>query len=361
MAATNNESAMTRAVELARTPDFVGGGNPRVGCVLLDQAGSVLAQGWHGGAGTDHAEVMALRRAGAAARGATAVVTLEPCAHTGRTGPCVAALISAGVRRVIFAQADPDPVAAGGARRLREAGIEVIGPTGLAAALELNQRWTVAVARGRPYVILKLATTLDGRVAAADGSSRWVTGPQARAQGHRLRAEVDAVLVGTGTVLVDDPQLTARDEFEPRVQPLRVVVGYRDIARAARINDDQATTIQLRTHDLNQALAQLFDRGVRSVLVEGGRTIATSLLVRELVDRLDWFIAPALLGDTGLPAIGDLGIAGIAGALRWSVTSNRILGADTYLQLRPADQAGTVGATSVNRAGRGEHSAPRAT
>ena len=334
----NAEQAMTRAVKLARTPSFVSGGNPRVGCVLLDPEGGLIAEGWHEGAGTAHAEVMALRRAGDATRGATAVVTLEPCGHTGRTGPCAQALISAGVNRVIFAQADPDPVAAGGAARLRAAGIEVSGPTGDAAALALNEEWTIAVSRGWPYVILKIAATLDGRVAAGDGSSRWITGPQARDQGHRLRTDVDAVLVGTGTVMIDDPQLTARGEPAPRAQPLRVIVGYRDVPPASRVWDDQALTIQLRTHDLREALVQLFDRGVRSVLVEGGRTIATSLLVRDLVDRLDWFVAPALLGDAGLPAVGDLGISGITGALRWSVISQQILGSDTYLQLRLADR-----------------------
>lgn len=345
MSMISTDEVMARAVELARTPKFAAGGNPRVGCVLVEAHGGLIAEGWHEGAGTDHAEAMALRLAGTRARGATAVVTLEPCAHTGRTGPCADALILAGVRRVIFAQSDPDPVAAGGARRLRDAGIEVIGPTGDAHALALNERWTSAAARGWPYVILKVAATLDGRVAAGDGSSRWITGPQARAQGHRLRTEVDAVLVGTGTVMIDDPQLTARCEPPAPIQPLRVVVGYRDIPPGSRVCDGQAPTLQLRTHDLSEALARLFERGVRSVLVEGGRTIATSLLVRDLVDRLDWFIAPALLGDTGLPAIGDLGISGIDGALRWSVTSHQILGLDTYLQLRPADRTEAAGST----------------
>lgn len=326
-------TAMARAVALARTPNFVSGGNPRVGCVLLDSAGEMIAEGWHEGAGTAHAEVMALRRAGARARAATAVVTLEPCRHTGRTGPCTQALIAAGVTRVIFAQSDPDPIGAGGAQRLCEAGIEVIGPTGEAAALALNEEWTIAVSRGRPYVILKVAATLDGRVAAGDGSSRWITGREARTQGHRLRAAVDAVLVGTGTVMIDNPRLTARGEYSARTQPLRVVVGYRDIDPDSHVLDDAAPTVQLKTHDLDEVLLRLYGQGVRSVLAEGGRTIATTLLVRDLVDRLDWFTAPALLGDTGLPAVGDLGITGIEGALRWVPKSHQILGVDTYAQL----------------------------
>ncbi|NAZ88631.1 bifunctional diaminohydroxyphosphoribosylaminopyrimidine deaminase/5-amino-6-(5-phosphoribosylamino)uracil reductase RibD, partial [Kineococcus indalonis] len=203
---------MRRALQLAALGPATGP-NPRVGCVLIDDAGRPLAEGHHRGAGTAHAEAAALAdlaARGLSARGATAVVTLEPCTHTGRTGPCAQALLAAGVRRVVVADTDPNPAAAGGAALLAAAGVEV--ETGLLAgqARALNERWATAVGRGRPWVTWKFAATLDGRSAAADGSSRWITSAAARADVHRLRAEHDAVLVGTGTALADDPALTVR-------------------------------------------------------------------------------------------------------------------------------------------------------
>ncbi len=206
--------AMRRALTLAATSGVPRGPNPRVGCVLLAPDGTEVGEGFHRGAGTPHAEVAALTAAGDDARGATAVVTLEPCDHTGRTGPCSEALLAAGVRRVVFAQADGSPVARGGAERLRAAGVEV--EEGLLAeeARLLNRAWTFALEHSRPFVTWKLATTLDGRSAAADGSSRWVSSRAARLDTHRLRAECDVMMVGTGTVAVDDPRLTVRDEVD---------------------------------------------------------------------------------------------------------------------------------------------------
>src|SRR4051812_43769812 len=213
------QAAMARALELAATPGVPLGPNPRVGCVLLDDSGATVAEGHHRGAGSPHAEADALARAGERARGTTAVVTLEPCAHTGRTGPCAVALRDAGVRRVVFAQADPNPVAAGGGVLLREAGIEVEEGLRRDDARALNRTWTFAVEHGRPFVTWKFATTLDGKSAAADGTSRWITSHAARVDAHRLRALCDAMLVGTGTVEVDDPALTVRDEYdEPLVE-----------------------------------------------------------------------------------------------------------------------------------------------
>src|SRR4051794_34286737 len=225
------QAAMVRALELAATPGVPLGPNPRVGCVLLDDTGATVAEGHHRGAGSPHAEADALARAGARARGTTAVVTLEPCAHTGRTGPCAVALREAGVRRVVFAQADPNPVAAGGAALLREGGIHVESGLLLDQARALNRVWTYAVEHGRPFVTWKFATTLDGRSAAADGSSRWVSSRAARLDTHRLRALCDVMLVGANTVAVDDPLLTVRDEHGQPLdhQPLRVVMGERDL------------------------------------------------------------------------------------------------------------------------------------
>ena len=206
---------MRRALALAASPGVPTGPNPRVGCVLLDAGGRTVAEGWHRGAGSPHAEVDALRQAGDVARGATAVVTLEPCNHTGRTGPCARALVEAGVRRVVFAQRDPNPVAAGGAATLRAAGVEVEGGLLEDEARQVNREWTFAMDHGRPFVTWKFATTLDGRSAAADGTSRWVSSRAARVDTHRLRALCDTMLVGSGTIAVDDPLLTVRDDERP--------------------------------------------------------------------------------------------------------------------------------------------------
>jgi diaminohydroxyphosphoribosylaminopyrimidine deaminase/5-amino-6-(5-phosphoribosylamino)uracil reductase len=319
-------SAMRRALALAASPGVPLGPNPRVGCVLLDLDGSVVGEGHHRGAGTPHAEVDALTSAGAAARGATAVVTLEPCNHTGRTGPCAEALVAAGVRRVVIAQRDTNPVAVGGLETLVAAGVEV--ESGLLAdeARALNRDWTFAVEHRRPFVTWKAATTLDGRIAAADGGSRWVSSPAARLDGHRLRTVVDSMLVGTRTVAVDDPHLTARDpDGRPLpTQPLRVVMGERDLPADRRIFDEAAETLHLRTRDPETALAELFGRDRHHVLLEGGPTLAAAFLRADLVDEVVVYLAPILLG-AGLSAVGDLGITAIDHALHLPVTDVTVL------------------------------------
>jgi diaminohydroxyphosphoribosylaminopyrimidine deaminase/5-amino-6-(5-phosphoribosylamino)uracil reductase len=322
------QAAMARAVALAATPGVPLGPNPRVGCVLLDDTGATIAEGYHRGAGSPHAEADALARAGERARGTTAVVTLEPCAHTGRTGPCAVALPEAGVRRVVFAQADPNPVAAGGGALLREAGVEVEQGLMRDDARALNRVWTFAVEHGRPFVTWKFATTLDGRSAAADGTSRWVSSRAARLDTHRLRALCDVMLVGTGTVLVDDPQLTVRDEHDqplPRArQPLRVVMGERDLPATSRVLDDQAETLRLRTRDPQTALETLFERDRQHVFLEGGPTLAAAFLRAGLVDEIVTYVAPMLLGS-GQQALADVGITTIADALRPVVTDVTVL------------------------------------
>lgn len=309
--------AMRRAIELAASVDIPDGPNPRVGCVLLDSEGRTLAEGVHRGAGTAHAEVDALSKAGEAARDATAVVTLEPCDHVGRTGPCSEALIQAGVSRVIFAQADPHALAAGGAQRLRLAGVEAEGGLLAEESARLNEAWTHAVTTGRPFVTWKVAATLDGRVAAADGSSRWISGEASRAEVHRWRERCDAIAVGTGTVSVDDPHLTARDgEGRLRdVQPLRVVVGMRDIPAGARVLDEAALTAHLRTHDPAEVLDALARREVRHLLLEGGPRLAAAFLAAGAVDQVVWYVAPLLLG-AGSPALADLGVTTLGDAIR---------------------------------------------
>lgn len=326
---------MVRALELAaRGPRK--GPNPRVGCVLLAPDGLVLAEGHHRGAGTAHAEADALLQARAAhgpdaARGATAVVTLEPCAHHGRTGPCTDALRDAGVSRVVHAQDDPNPAAAGGAARLRAAGIDVVGGLLADDARVLNATWTRAVTLARPVVTWKLATSLDGRSAAADGTSRWISGRSARHDVHRLRAGVDAVLVGTGTALADDPDLGVRHVPLDGPAPERVVVGMRDLApssRLARAAEAGEPVHHLRTRDPRAVLAALWELEHRHVLLEGGPTLAAAFWRAGLVDEVVAYVAPVLLG-AGHSAVTDLGTGTIADAARLDVTDVTVLPADT--------------------------------
>jgi diaminohydroxyphosphoribosylaminopyrimidine deaminase/5-amino-6-(5-phosphoribosylamino)uracil reductase len=323
---TAERDAMRRALELAATPGVPLGPNPRVGCVLLDGDGRTVAEGRHRGAGTLHAEADALQQAGDRARGTTAVVTLEPCNHTGRTGPCAQALVAAGVRRVVFAQPDPNPAAAGGAATLAAAGVEVEAGLLLDEARALNRVWTFAVDHARPFVTWKFATTLDGRSAAADGTSRWVSSRAARLDAHRLRALCDVMLVGTNTVAVDDPQLTVRDADDRPLQrqPLRVVMGERDLDPGRRVLDGQAETLHLRTRDPRAALAELHARDRQHVFLEGGPTLAAAFLRAGLVDEIVTYVAPMLLG-AGRSAIADLGITTIADALRPRVTDVAVL------------------------------------
>ena len=318
-------AAMRRALAIAATPGVPLGPNPRVGCVLLDADGTPVAEGFHRGAGTPHAEVAALAEAGAAARGTTAVVTLEPCNHTGRTGPCAQALVEAGVRRVLVAQRDPNPVAQGGTATLEAAGIEVVHDVLAAEARTVNRAWTFAVEHGRPFVTWKFATTLDGRSAAADGTSRWISSRAARLDTHRLRAQCDVMLVGTGTVEVDDPQLTVRDEVDAPLphQPLRAVMGERDLAPDRRVLDDAAETVHLRTRDPREALATLFARDRQHVFLEGGPTLAKAFLAAGLVDEVVTYVAPMLLGG-GRSAVADLGITTNADAVHLRVTGVRV-------------------------------------
>jgi diaminohydroxyphosphoribosylaminopyrimidine deaminase/5-amino-6-(5-phosphoribosylamino)uracil reductase len=332
------QRAMQRALALAVTPGVPLGPNPRVGCVLLAPDGTTIAEGFHRGAGTPHAEAAALAEAREAARGATAVVTLEPCNHTGRTGPCSEALIAAGVRRVVFAQPDANPVAVGGAGRLREAGVEVVGGEHIAEAQAINRAWTFAIVHRRPFVTWKFATTLDGRSAAADGTSRWVSSRAARLDTHRLRGLCDAMLVGTNTVAVDDPELTVRDEVDEPVaiQPLRAVMGMRDLPADRRVFNDRAETVHLRTRDPEEALGRLQELDRQHVFLEGGPTLAGVFLSAGLVDEVVAYVAPMLLGE-GRSAVADLGIGTIADALHLHVSDVSVLqghdGEDTNVRL----------------------------
>ncbi|MGB7449396.1 MAG: bifunctional diaminohydroxyphosphoribosylaminopyrimidine deaminase/5-amino-6-(5-phosphoribosylamino)uracil reductase RibD [Ornithinimicrobium sp.] len=305
--------------------------NPRVGCVVLDAAGALVGLGHHDGAGSAHAEVVALTEAGARAEGGTAYVSLEPCGHTGRTPPCTRALRESGVSRVVYARADPDPRAAGGGQWLRRHGV-LTEQVELAEADDLVRHWAFAVTHGRPWVTWKVATTLDGRVAASDGSSAWVTGEQARADVHRLRSRCGAIVVGTGTALADDPGLTARrpDGTLYADQPLRVVVGARDLPAGARVEP----ALRLRSGEVGEVTEALHSRGVRRVLLEGGPTLAAAFWRAGSVDEVIAYVAPALLGS-GAPAVADLGIETIADIARMDIVDVTRVGADVRITGHP--------------------------
>lgn len=330
--------AMRRALAAAAEGP-ARGVNPRVGCVILAPDGAELAIGWHRGVGTAHAEVDALARLEpGAAHGSTAVVTLEPCNHTGHTGPCSEALIEAGVARVVYAVADPGRHSGGGARRLREAGVEVVAGLLEDEVGAFLDDWLFAARHGRPFVTLKWASSLDGRTAAADGTSRWITGAAARQRVHEQRAAHEAILVGTGTVLADDPSLTARGDAGELLaqQPIPVVVGERDIPDGAAVRAHPHPVIQLRSRDLRDALAQLHARGIRTVYVEGGPTIASALVAAGLVDAYSVYLAPTLIGGPRT-ALTDIGVATIGEQRMLSVESVESLGSDLLITARARD------------------------
>lgn len=357
MATPAEAAAMQRAVELARGVLGTTNPNPAVGAVVLDRDGKTAASGATRPAGDAHAEIVALTAAGERAVGGTLVVTLEPCRHVGRTGPCTDAVVAAGITRVVYAVADPFAPAAGGAEVLRSAGVDVESGLLAAEASRDLMPWLTAVRRRRPHVTWKYAATLDGRTAAADGTSRWITGEESRRDVHRLRAQSDAVVVGIGTVLADDTHLTVRDWPTTR-QPLRVVVDGKartpqsahildsaartliavgddaDPERVKPLRDTGAEVIELPRRDglidLAALMAALFEREQLLVLLEGGATLAGSFVEQRLVDTVVGYHAPALLG-AGPPVLHDAGIPTISAAVRLTVTDVTTLGEDVRI------------------------------
>ncbi|MER8046235.1 bifunctional diaminohydroxyphosphoribosylaminopyrimidine deaminase/5-amino-6-(5-phosphoribosylamino)uracil reductase RibD [Streptomyces sp. NPDC094032] len=356
MATPADITAMRSAIALAARGLGSTSPNPVVGCVITDASGHPVGRGYHQRAGGPHAEIHALREAGVLARGGTAYVTLEPCNHTGRTGPCAQALIEAGISRVEYAVGDPNPQATGGADTLRAAGVEV-GQGLLEAEAETgNLAWLTSVRRGRPFVRWKYAATLDGRVAAADGTSRWISSAESRSDVHRLRAESDAVVVGGGTLRADDPHLAVRG-IDDVTQPLRVALDTRaTVPPTAHVLDDAAPTLlvvgeQADTRhlpgvellrlplrdgrvDVHDLLAGLYERGVRSVLLEGGPTLAGSFVAADAVDQVVGYLAPVLLG-AGPAALVDAGISTLTEALRLDITDIERIGPDLRVTAVP--------------------------
>jgi diaminohydroxyphosphoribosylaminopyrimidine deaminase/5-amino-6-(5-phosphoribosylamino)uracil reductase len=332
MSSHKYEFAMRRALELALLGP-AHGVNPQVGAVILDSDLNIIAEGFHRGSGTAHAEVDALSKLDSMPAGATAVVTLEPCNHTGKTGPCAQALIEAGVSRVVFASNDPGEASAGGAATLRAAGIEVVSGVLQVEADDQLRVWLTANRRKRPFVTLKWATSIDGRAAANDGTSKWISGAESRADSHKRRSEVDAILVGTATVIADDPELTARkpDGSLYEHQPLRVIIGERELPIDARVFNDDAQTLQLRTHSLHGILEALWQEGIKHVWVEGGPTVASQFVRLGLVDEFLIYLAPLLLGGDRT-AIGDIGIENITAGKQLEFVEVKHLGNDIFIR-----------------------------
>lgn len=350
---------MRRALELAERGWGRVAPNPLVGAVLVRE-GEVVGEGWHAEYGRSHAEVAALLAAGEKARGATAYISLEPCSHHGKTPPCTEALLQAGVTRVVYAASDPDPEAQGGAAILEAAGVSVVGGVEVAAARDQNAPFLHGHSPAgleRPWIELKLAMSLDARIADARGRSAWITGEVARAEVHRLRAGRDAICVGIGTALADDPSLTARGPIEPRVPPVRIVFdrtlrlpASSALARTARsvpvwvvagpdAPDESRRVLEgqgvevIPAKDLAGALRILRDRGIGSMLVEGGGAFAATLVRADMVDRLTLFYAPILLGDGALSPFLGVEVASLEAAYRWRHLRTEILGADTLISL----------------------------
>jgi diaminohydroxyphosphoribosylaminopyrimidine deaminase/5-amino-6-(5-phosphoribosylamino)uracil reductase len=359
-ASEQDRAFVRRAVELAWRGWGRVAPNPMVGCVIVRDDGQVVGEGWHTEYGQPHAEVEALRAAGDSARGATAYVSLEPCSHHGKTPPCTGALIAAGVRRVVFGGFDPNPKARGGADVLRAAGIEVLGGVEEAAVRDQNAAFFHAhspAGAERPLVALKLAMSLDARIADRDGRSVWITGDEARAETHRLRAGYDAIAVGIGTALADDPQLTVRGAVEPRVPPSRIVfdralrlspdsklvrtardvpvfvVADPDAPQELRQPLEDAGVTIITASGLDAQLRAIREAGVRSMFVEGGAVLASALLASDAVDRMYLFYAPVLIGPDGRAPFASIPSPALADATRWRRLDTQAFGADTLIAL----------------------------
>ena len=330
---------MRRAFALAKKGPLVNE-NPRVGCVLVTDDGVVVAEGFHRGAGHDHAEVDALtklRAKGIPSAGLTAVVSLEPCRHEGRTPPCAKGLVEAGISRVVYSVSDPGGESAEGAKYLHDNGVEVIGGVLADEGVDVIRHWHTATALGRPFVTVKWAQSLDGRIAASDGTSQWITSAESRSLVHEDRSNHGAIVVGTETALVDDPSLTARTDdgdLYP-TQPHAVVIGLRDIPATAKLHQHPGGFSHFRTHDVGDVLAELFRRGIRSCYVEGGATLIAAFVRAGLVDEYHITMGPMLIGGDKV-AITDIGVSSLHEARHLDIVDFFVTGGDIRIVARPA-------------------------
>lgn len=326
-----HESFMQTAIECAKSVELNQDINPRVGALLVDENNEVVATGFHRGSGTLHAEVDAINKVKGLS-GLTLYSTLEPCNSTGKQGPCSQAIIEAGIKKVVIGQPDFNPNMSGGAEYLVANGVEVITGVLSDQCAQLNESWNFAHITGRPWVIWKIATSLDGFIAAKDGSSKWITSEAARDQVQDLRASVGAIVTGTGTALADDPQLTVR-KVQLENQPLRVVVGKRKLLDGANLLKGQKPALHI-ADDIQIALTKLWTEfGIHKVLVEAGPGLSNSLWRNQLVDEVYWYQAPLILG-AGIGAIGDFGIGSLSAGLRFSDYAVNRVGLDLLIHFR---------------------------
>ncbi|MFT4246266.1 MAG: bifunctional diaminohydroxyphosphoribosylaminopyrimidine deaminase/5-amino-6-(5-phosphoribosylamino)uracil reductase RibD [Micrococcaceae bacterium] len=334
-----HEKYMAQALELAKLG--FRGANPLVGAVIVDNTGAVVATGHHRGAGTLHAEAEALTKLSEEIDPATLTlyVTLEPCTHFGRTNPCARAVVESGIKKVVMASYDSSKKARGGKKELEAAGIEVIAGVLEDKAIELNERWFMTQKAERPFVTVKFAQTLDGKIAAIDGSSKWISSEGSRDDVHRDRARTDAMIVGTGTALKDNPRLTAR--IPGAKQPLAVVIGKRELPETAKVRQSPGGFHQFKTHNIVEVLEELAAADIEQVIVEGGSGLLAEFFKADLVDQVVCYLAPKILGD-GINAIGSLEIQNISQALELvydPISTPEIMGDDIKLQLIPRKKA----------------------
>ena len=327
----NIDDAYARLASLSASHLGKTAPNPNVAAAIYSVDGTLIAEGAHNrSASPDHAEVVAIKKAGEVARGATIIVSLEPCNHTGTTGPCVDAIIEAGITKVIYAVKDPNPIAAGGAGRLQSAGIEVeyIESKQLKAT---QGAWLHRIATGRPYFIWKVAASLDGRIAASDGTSQWITGRESREDVQYLRAQSDAILIGTGTALADNP--TLRPRIEGATNPIRIVMGARDVPADFNLNDGKSQTIFLKSHSIEDLLKALDYIPVNQVLVEAGPELGSALFAAGVIDEVILYQAPILLG-AGKNWLEDIGVTTIKDAKELAAPSVTMCGSDFKFRYR---------------------------
>ena len=321
--------AMQRAIALSEKGLGKCAPNPIVGAVILDASGKIVSEGFHDRmTSKDHAEVVAIKSTGDLAKGGTMVVTLEPCNHTGSTGPCTQAIIDSGISTVVFAVKDPNAIAAGGADALRAAGIKVVDGVLAKEASNANRAWLTKIEKSRPYFVWKVATTLDAKIAASDGTSKWISNEDSRDDVQRLRRESDAILVGTNTVSSDDPHLIPRGEFSGYSRnPIRVIFGESDLPTNSKVFDSAAETVHIKSRDLNKLVSKLNELDINQVFVEAGSKLTSAMVTAGLMDELVIYQAPSLLGS-GKSFFADESKSTIEDQMRLEHISTEVLAGD---------------------------------
>ena len=325
------DAAMARAIECARIGLGKTFPNPIVGAVITSATGEFISEGFH--SGTEHAEVIAIAAAKVIPAGSIIYITLEPCNHQGKTPPCTQALIDAGIEKVVYAVSDPNPIAAGGAEKLRNSGIEVVAGLLESEAAFVNRAWLTKIAKHRPRITWKIASTMDGKVAAKDGSSKWITSELARADVALLRSQADAIVTSTATVIADNPLLTSKGAGK---NPVRIVMGETEISPDSQVLNSDAETVVIKSHNFQELISLSSQRGFNQILVESGPTFGTALLKADLVDEIILFQAPTFFGS-GTPSISDLGINSISQRRDFDIADVEVIGADLKITLIKSD------------------------